>query len=497
MTYSLNASHLDRMLGRWQSQGPAYLDLANAFRTLIMDGRLPLGSRLPAERSLAPQLGISRNTVTAAYRLLREQGYLQSLRGNGSFITIPADHQQSNRIASWIPAGQDRDAIDFTIASPQASTSFFDATQSLHDDIGGNVEDAGYDLQGISQLRRLLADRYTSLGLPTSPSEVMVTAGAQHAWGLLIRLLTKERDQVLMESPTYPNAVDAVRSLNRQTLMIGLDGSDWHTDLIQTTISRRKPALSYFMADFHNPTGLVMPEETRNRVIASTEKAGGHVVFDETLSDLALDEDSPLRPTTTHRSPHVIMIGSFSKIVWAGLRLGWVRAPAPLISRLVTLRAAADAGNSIVPQIIACRLLESYADVLRERRRSLRQGRDVLADAVRRLLPRWSFRLPDGGLSLWIDLGARVSSRLALVAPEHGVRLLPGSRFGADSTLDNYLRLPFVHDEATAREGVVRLAAAFDQVMNDHDARRPDHQAPVPRRSADRSLAMTSGHGFL
>jgi DNA-binding transcriptional MocR family regulator len=131
----------------------------------------------------------------------------------------------------------------------------------------------------------------------------------------------------------------------------------------------------------------------------------------------------------------------------------------------VELRSLTDAGNSVFTQIAALHVFEHYDEVLAERRAILRERRDALAGALRELSPDWCYREPEGGLSFWVDLGARVSTRLAGAAVPRGVQILPGSRFGLDGTLDDHIRLPFVHPAPVAREGVRRLVEAYGDVV--------------------------------
>jgi DNA-binding transcriptional MocR family regulator len=472
MVYALTALSVERMLGTWKGDGPAYTALADSFRTLILDGRLPSGSRLPSERLLAPQLKVSRNTVAAAYRALREDGYLHSRQGTGSFVAIPEAYRQADRVVSWAPApprsGDRTSVVDFTIASfPPPAAFLHRATRTLGDDLSPYRHDTGYDLKGVLGLRQAIADRYTATGLPTDASEIMVTAGAKQAWTLLLRQLTGRRDSVLVDVPTYPGALDSARTLGRRLLSVGIDDeSGWDADLIASVIKRERPPLSYFLSGFHNPTGRAVPTEVQARVVAAAEEAGTFVVLDETLADLALTSRPSAERLFRRRSTQVVHIGSLSKICWAGMRLGWLRAPAQLVSRIVDLRASVDAGNSVLTELAAEKVLGFYDELVRDRRTLLAQRREVLTAALRELAPRWRFREPDGGLSLWVDLGAPVSSRLALAAADYGVVVVPGTRFGLDGTLDRHVRLPFLHDREVTRDGVRRLAAAFSDVTD-------------------------------
>jgi DNA-binding transcriptional MocR family regulator len=476
VSYTVTASSLLRMLGRWKREGPAYVALADSFRILIMDGRLPSGSRLPSERLLAPQLRVSRNTVSAAYRLLRESGHLHSRRGAGSYVELPAAYKQADRVVSWAPAADGQPVIDFTVASPPPPAGFLDrATRTAARELLDRPDDTGYDLKGLPELRAAIAGRYTDAGLPTDPDEIMITAGAQHAWALLVRLLSRARDRVLLDSPTYPNAVDAVRSLDRQMLSVGLGADGWDAYLLASVIRRERPALAYFMSGFHNPTGRRLPGDAQRHVADAAEDAGTFVVFDETLADLSLLPGAPRTDLFRERSGHVVLIGSLSKICWAGMRLGWLRAPAPVVSRLVDLRAAADVGNPVLTQLVAREVFTFHDELVADRRAMIAANRDALVHALHELAPGWTFQPPDGGLSLWVDLGARVSSPLALAAAERDVLVLPGPRFGQDGTLEDHVRLPYLYDHRTAREGVRRLVQAFADVTEVRNA------APVDR----------------
>ncbi|MGX6608573.1 MocR-like transcription factor YczR [Micromonosporaceae bacterium Da 78-11] len=467
MTYAIGAAQLCKWIGEWETHRHAYVDLADAVRLLILDGRLPVGARVPAERVLARELAVSRNTVTAAYRVLREQGYVESSYGSGTFATLPRHGKANNRVTSWAPPRNDDHAIDFTIAaSPFPAEMISQATASLGDDLH-RFSGGGYDLVGIPQMRQAIADRYTAQGMSTTPEEIMVTAGAQQAWWLLLRLLSQQSDSVLLDTPTYPSAIDVTLTLKRRPLFVGMDRTGWNIELIETITKRHRPAVSYAMPDFHNPTGLVMPAEVRSRLVRAVEREGTYVVFDETMSELGTDESYVSQPTLPFPpSRHAILIGSLSKICWGGLRVGWIRAEPSMVSRLVELRSSVDLGNSLPAQLMAVQLFAVHDELVHHQRTALRTRTRLLTGALRRHLPEWEFAEPKGGLSVWINLGSRVGWQLPRLGAQHGVMVIPGSRFGALGTLEDHLRLPIIYDEPIVEEGVRRLAAAFRQVCN-------------------------------
>jgi DNA-binding transcriptional MocR family regulator len=469
------------MLADWQHEGPAYSDLGKAIRVAVIDGRLPQGTRIPAERVLAGELEVSRNTVAAAYRLLRETGYLASKQGAGSFVAIPPEKTRRSRVVSWAASGAAGD-IDFTIATPPGPEPILsEATRMATTDLARYSGTPGYDLVGIPELRQAIADHTSSNGLPTTADQIMVTSGAHHAWVLLLRLLSRPHDHILVDSPTYPNTLDSIRALRRQPLSVGLPEEGWSIDLLDKAIRQMKPAMAYLIPTFHNPTGKIMTGSTRGLIAEAAHASGTYLVIDETLSELSLDGVVLPPAMASYGSPSwAITVGSLSKTCWAGLRLGWLRASPSIISRLVELRGATDAGNPILTQLVACHLFKSFRELLGERLAMLTKRRQALIEALDEYLPDCTFSKPLGGLSLWVDIGDRVSSRLALAAPEYGVQLLAGPRFGSDGTLENRIRLPFIHDPGTTDEGVRRISAALQSVTGPQGRSRPD----AARRSA-------------
>jgi len=465
LSYALTASQVARMLGDWRAAGPAYADLAEAFQVLISDGRLPAGARIPAERSFAAQCGLSRNTVTAAYRILRDRGFLASGRGAGSFVRLP-DTGRRTRIPGGGAPDTAADLLDLTVASlPAPEAVLGEAVRRASGDLGRYSHLDGYDLAGVPELRRAIADGFTARGVPTDPAQILVTAGADHALGLIIRLLSRPGEAVMTDSPTYPNVLDLTRALNRRPLTVGLGADGWNIDVWRSALRQESPRLAYLMPDYHNPTGLVMPDAARSALVEAARRSGTYLVVDEAQRELALDGPPAPRAMASYSTPdHVITIGTMSKTCWAGLRVGWIRASASLVSRLIGLRNLVDTGNSLLTQLIGLRVLESNDSLLRERRDLLLERRRVLVDLLTGEFPEWGFAVPHGGLSLWVDLGAPLGSPLAQAAARRGVKILSGGRFGVDGTLERHLRLPFAADPQTLVEGCERLADAWREV---------------------------------
>jgi Transcriptional regulators containing a DNA-binding HTH domain and an aminotransferase domain (MocR family) and their eukaryotic orthologs len=469
------------MLDQWRANRangngrrlPEYAALATAIRGLLRDGRIPLGVRLPAERELADALGISRTTVTAAYRDLRETGHLTSRRGAGSFTAIPGG-QRVGSAGLWTPEDTS-DMIDLGCAAPEAPAQFTEAVAEAVQELPRYTAGAGYHPTGIPALRERIAAAFTARGLPTSPDQILVTTGAQQAVDLILRLLVSPGQAVLVESPTYPNVLAALRAHRMRVVTSSLDPvAGWEEELLLAELRSTRPAVAYLIPEFQNPTGHVMPHRLRTLLPSVAHRAGTDLIVDESFVDLRLDgpaeaaatvdtvdagaAPSPVASFDAHA--RVLTVGGMSKPYWGGLRVGWIRAATPIIARLAALRVTVDMSGAVLDQLVAAALLDRAGEVLAARRRELRERRDVLVGALRQQLPQWTFTPPPGGMSLWVELDAPVSTALAQAAHEHGVRLAPGSLFGVAGTLERFIRLPFTLPGPDLVEAVRRLAAA-------------------------------------
>lgn len=435
----MGAARLRTVLGAWQRPGAAYPALADAVRAAVLSGAVPLSTRLPSERELAESLGVSRTTTSAAYALLRDEGYLASRRGSGTVTTLPSG---PGARSSLVAAQPEPDLVDLSIAAPAAPTALHGAYRAALDALPRYLSGTGYLPLGLPLLREALAARYTARGVPTTPDQVLVTTGAQQAIQLLVLAHAGPGERVLVEHPTYPHAIDVVRGVLARPIPVpsGPDGLD--LDLFESTLRQASPRLAYLIPDNRNPDGTTLSAEQREQVRALAKRHRTVVVGDEALTDLTLEgpEPEPFAGDGT-AAALVVSVGSASKSYWGGLRVGWVRAHPDVVARLAQLRGYADIGTALLEQLVVAELLAD-PDVLRERRADLRLRRDLAVRLVRERLG-WRASSPVGGLSLWADVGAPVSSALAAVALRHGVRIAPGTAFGVDGSFERHVRVPF------------------------------------------------------
>ncbi len=460
---SLSARALASLLGGWRGLGavPAYLALAERIRLLVLDGRLALGARLPAERELAAHLSLSRTTISAAYAELRDSGYLESLRGSGSVVRLPG------RGAVPLETIAPPEFLDFSKATMPAVPAVAAAAERAAALLPSYLGESGFDPIGLRALRQALADRYTARGLPTDADELMITVGAQHAIGLLARTLLARGDRALVESPTYPHASDALRHNGARLVPVAVTTDEGWDELgLEQAFQRTSPTLGYLMPDFHNPTGRSMSPELRERTATLAAQQGTTLIADETMGELGFADlrvDAPLTPPFAVHG-RAVTVGSVGKTVWGGLRVGWIRADRELIQRVARLRYSSDLGTPILDQLIVLDLLDDYDAILADRRAYLRAGRDHLLGRLRDRLPEWTLPEPDGGLTLWANIGAPISSQLALAARDEGLVIAAGPRFGMNGVFERFLRVPYSHPPELIDRAVDALASAWNSV---------------------------------
>ncbi len=442
----LSARSAALLLTDWRdgTDAPAYEALSDAIRVLVIDGRVAQGVRLPAERGLATALGISRTTVANAYARLRSDGFVVSVRGSGSVVHLPASligRPDPERLGGVV----DGELLDLRKAALHSAPGMAEAVERAVRHVPAALAGIGYDTVGDPGLRAAIADRYTERGLPTDPSQVIVTIGAQHAIALLARVLVRRGDAVLVESPTYPHAHEAFREAGGRLVGVPVDArTGWDAAALETTLRRTAPAVAYVMPELHNPTGATMSASTRQLLLSVAASVGTTVVADETMGELRIDGTPSLPLAAADPSgASVVMIGSADKVFWGGLRIGWIRAAPALLQRLLAARPTGDLGTPVLDQLVARELVPRTAAVLEARREYLRQGRDDVVGALRARLPEWDVPSPAGGLTTWVGLGRPVSSALVLAARSEGVVLASGGVFGPDGGFERFLRVPF------------------------------------------------------
>ena len=473
----VGAKRLVGIIGDGPWKAPAFESLAAAVAAAITDGRLPVGARLPSERELAVAIGLSRTTTGRAYAQLREQEFILTRRGSGSVVQLPSvpggriDHLLS-------PAGADEAEIDLTCTAPVAAPDILGAYDRALSRLGAYLPGTGYYPSGLPVLREIIADRYTRRGAPTDPDQILITSGALGGAAIAVRALldgtarlggTRSTSRVLVESPTYPNAIATLEgagaSLVTYPLEFGPQGHHWDIDAMDQLIGQMRPRSAYLIPDFHNPTGALLPDAQRRDLAEALRRHRVVPVFDESLVELGLEEG----PTPTPMSALIsdsVTVGSVSKIYWGGLRIGWMRIPRHRVDHFASSRLGLDLGAPVLEQLVTVELMADHEAVVAECRSRLRAARDMLAAQVRSWVPEWSLIVPSGGMALWAELPEARSGVLSIAARNHGLRLVAGPNFAPAGGLDRWVRLPYTVTETELEQVGPRLAAAWEEAKS-------------------------------
>lgn len=439
MSGAISTSRIATLVGEVPS--PAFEGLARSLARLIADGRLPLGLRLPSERELATALGLSRTTVTRAYTVLREAGYAIARQGSGTFTQVPGGAARGrDRGLSPVPDGTS--VVDLTCAAAVAAPGLASAYATAVEQLPAYLTGHGYFPLGLPELREAIAAGYTARGSHTAPEQILVTSGAIGAMAAVAQALVGPGDRALVESPVYPNAVDALRRAGARVVTAPVDPNGWDLAAMHAALRQAHPRVAYLIPDYQNPTGLLMTDDERVRLAHHLAATRTLAVVDESHALLQLD-DAPLPLPFAAHYPSTISIGGSSKAFWGGLRVGWLRVPPALVPKLTEARLSLDLGAPVLEQLVLTHLLSGPSADAAAQRDRLRVHRDVLAAELRSALPQWSFRLPSGGLSLWVELPRPVASALAAGAEREGLVITPGSVFAPEGGLASFVRLPY------------------------------------------------------
>jgi DNA-binding transcriptional MocR family regulator len=463
-------------LGRWtEAPGPVYRRLAQAIRGAVERGEIRAGERLPSERVLAERLAVSRTTVVSAYEDLRRDRVIESRQGSGTRVAGEPSRPPALMLRED-PAGSFRrhpvwrsltegpgGTIEFLGAHlPAPDILAREAARIDEKSLRELSRGPGYLPMGLPALRQAIARHLASSGLPTTEDQVLVTHGAQQAIGLAATLLCDRGDAVLIEDPTYLGSIDIFSGRGARLVTTPVGGDAAWVARLRETIVRTAPRLVYLMPTFQNPTGAVMPEACRKQLARLSREMQVPIVEDNTLADLSLAGRPPAPIAAFDPAAPILTVGSLSKLFWGGLRIGWIRASEEILQRITRLKIMADLGGSVIGQLVAVRLLAEAERVRAIRRREMRERLDRLTKLLSRHLPDWSWEEPAGGLSLWVRLPRGDASAYAQAALRHGVAVVPGALASPTGGCADRLRIPYVLDAAPMKEGVERLARAWE-----------------------------------
>ncbi|MDT0444516.1 aminotransferase-like domain-containing protein [Streptomyces johnsoniae] len=323
------------------------------------------------------------------------------------------------------------------------------------------------DTNGLPTLREWIAGYLRAdLGADSEPDDVVVVHGAQQGIDLVCKALLDPGDVVVVDRPSYIGALQVFRLFQAEVRAVPLADDPELGELTEALAHGLRPRLLYTVPNYSNPSGAVLTASQRRRLAGLAERYGFLLVEDDPYRELWLTDERPSAPALTALTDRSVHLGSFSKILFPGCRIGYLTGPPAVMSAITLVRQAADLGNSELLQRMVLALLtqDGFLDRRLDRLRALyRERRDALASALSRHLPGAAFRPPEGGFFLWATLGPGLDSALLLPsALKHGVSYVPGAAFYPSRPEPSTARLAFsCLPPEQAGEAAARLARAL------------------------------------
>lgn len=481
-------------LDRRPDARPLYLQLREGVRAALLAGTLAAGMRLPPERELAAALGVNRTTVTRAYQELVADGLVES---HGSRGTVVVRRAESPAPPSWLLAlpapgegslgpdptllrdltamGSRPGLISFAAGAPDVELMPVAELAACLDRAlrrwGAGALTYG-PVDGFGPLREVLRERLGG-GLVGPGEGVLVVSGATQGLALAARTLVEPGDDVIVEVPTFVGTMQTFALAGARLIGIPVDEAGMRVDLLEGVLARRRVRLIVVQPTHHNPTGAVLSPRRRERLLLLAQRFGVPVLEDDAYRGLDFADGVPGPLKRNDRTGSVVYLGTFSKTVVPGLRVGWIVAPEPVLTRLALAKQFSDLNTNAVGQLMLAEFLDSGAHErhLEVVRPVYRERCDLLRRELARLAPRLEVAArPSGGFYLWCRLRDGPHGRLlAALAAREGLGVVAGEAFvlgpawhesGADR-----IRLCFSGcTRETAAEGVRRLAVALEQL---------------------------------
>ncbi|WP_416799228.1 PLP-dependent aminotransferase family protein [Ciceribacter azotifigens] len=454
--------------------GPVFLAIADAIIRDITRGRLAPGARLPGTRALARELGVHRNTVDAAYQELLTQGWLRAERARGTFVA--GDLPQGMMASRVVPVPEEpaevRPALAFTDGAPDPklvpnkalARAFRRALLSPAFRAGADYGDA----RGTLALRQALAAYLASdRGVVADPARVLIARGSQMALFLAARAVIEPGQVIAVEEPGYPLAWEAFRAAGAGVHGIPVDAGGLSVCALEAALMCDPRIRAVYVTPHHQyPTTVTMGAARRLQLLELAQRHGITLIEDDYDHEYRF-EGRPVLPLAT-RAPAdlpLIYVGSLSKLLSPGIRLGYVVAPEPLLTRMATARAAIDRQGDVALEAALAELVRDgeLGRHARKARRVYRIRRDLLARALSQELgTRVAFDLPAGGLALWLRSEDVKVDVWAERAGRAGLALLPGTRFAFGGPAPQAFRLGYAAlEEAQILRAVQILARSW------------------------------------
>lgn len=468
---------------------PIYRQITDYIKNKITNGEWPIGTILPPQREMARYFQVNRSTISIAIDELNADGLIESKLGSGTKIinntcsllktTSPPDwkhyietgiHQPNFPVIQEINKLALHPGI-INLYKGEISSKLYspELMQKVLSNIPNRTNYLGYtEPKGLLFLREKLSTYLKSHNINASPSSILIVSGALQGLQLIAFGLLQEDREILLEKPSYFSSLTLFQSAGINLRGIPFDTEGINLSSLAYQQQQHPGSFLFTIPCFHNPTGTLMSLQRRKDLITLCEKEKLPIIEDDVYRELWLDSPPPPPLKSYDKHGLVIYIGSLSKSLYPGLRIGWIVGPEPVINRLADIKMQIDYGTSSLSQWVAADWFDSgyYEQHLKNMRAQLRARRKICLDILERHfkdIATWN--MPLGGFYIWLTLNAAVSmSKLFKNALKSGLLIAPGNLY--DHSLNKQIRLCYCYlSVSELRQGLPRLALVIRDLM--------------------------------
>lgn len=477
------------------AEEPIYRQLIRLMRDRIIDGTWGPGSRLPASRDLAQDLGISRISVVNAYAELHEMGLVSGQAGRGTFVTDIGDTNDPRDLPSvaanplaHVLQRHPPDVIAFSGGAPAEEFLPVEAIRRSMNAVferDGAAAVAYEDTEGYFPLRQAVSSYLSRFGISARSENTLITGGCQQALDLAVQAMTSEGDTLVTTNPTYLGILDLARVRRIHVVGVPMDHDGIQLDALEVAIQTHRTKLIYIAPTYHNPTGQVMSIHRRRQLLNLALQYDVPILEDGVYHEFSYGAEPPPPLKALDEHGIVLHASGFSKIVLPGTRIGYLIAESNWWERLLRVKRAADICTPSLNQrtmqhYLGTGALQGHLDWVR---RVCRERRDIMQQAMRRMMPPGTlWNEPTGSMYLWVQLPTTGPSANELYASaiKFGVTFAMGAMFHTDNSGSHYMRLNFTAQPPDRiEEGIRRLRLAYDAVKTSTDQIVPAHGYPI------------------
>ncbi len=474
------------------SSEPVYQQIINYISKKISCGDWTIGSKLPSQRILAERFGVNRSTVVRALEELCSYGILEGNTGKGTTVTsntwsllmstAPPDwgnYLKAGTFQENVPTIQTINKLEFKkgfirLGTGELSPDLFpsDMMREIFRRLPDRISSLNYlEPLGLLELRQEISKRLKQIGIDADPSCILITSGSLQALQLISVCMLKPGSVVYTESPSYLKSLQVFPSAGMKLSGVPMDRDGllyWHignrgeSSGKETSVDM-EDALLYTIPTFHNPTGIVMSEERRQELFRFSIKNRLPIIEDNAYGELWLEEEPPRPLKSMDENGMILYLGTISKTLAPGLRIGWLVGPESVVERLGDVKMQVDYGASSISQWALTELFSSglYDEYLKVLRVKLKQRRDFTLALLERYfkdLARWT--TPKGGFYLWLTLNSKVAvDQLFQMMLKEQILINPGNVY--DFEKNQSIRLSYAYSSEEELEiGIRKLAEA-------------------------------------